>query len=133
MRIKLSILILCVASVLLATYVVFAKPASQEFTGTKWEYLTLDYSQLGSFDPGIDGTKRYEIVLADKVPYKDTFIQASYGDCKSDDDACKIALFKGREYYLDLLGADGWEMIAFNNLSSQYTYQVEMIFKRPIP
>ncbi len=40
-------------------------------------------------------------------------------------------LFRGRAYYLNLWGNDGWELISVNDKSTEYMYMIEMIFKRP--
>lgn len=120
------------------TEVTLATPMSIPTSfATRWEYLTVNYSQSTNFaeNPSND---RYELVSADQEPYMSQFLAILYEGCDGIDDTfteemnCVSGNFKGREYFLDLLGQDGWELIQIDNQSSQYTYQIDMLFKRPI-
>ena len=98
---------------------------------TRWEYLTVNYSQITYFiDP-------YELVTADQEPYESQFLAILYEGCdgldnfSSEQRNCLSGNFKGREYFLNLIGQDGWELIQIDNQSSQYTYKIDILFKRP--
>lgn len=105
---------------------------------TQWEYLSVDYAQFETFDGEVP---RYEIVNAPE-PYGSRFAVLLFEGCSITDSLssyfdievrkCIGRNFIGREYVLSVLGADGWEMVAFDNQSSEYSYRVEMVFKRPI-
>ena len=95
---------------------------------TRWEYLSVQYSQLDLMGNG----ERAEFVMPDREPYVSEFSQLSGGDCGEFDTECLVANFRGRAYYLGLLGQDGWELINLDNNSTEFTYEIEMIFKRPV-
>lgn len=93
----------------------------------RWEYLTLQYSQSESFD---SPSSKYEMPVADVEPYSSMFLEPFVACTSTFDFSCMAKASKGRAHYLTVLGADGWELITIINQSTQYTYQVEMIFKR---
>ena len=96
----------------------------------QWEYLTVHYSQYTDYSEGAEDP--IEVVFSNDLVYD----VALYGDliCQAgifDADGSCIGLFRGQAYYLNLWGNDGWELVNINDKSTQYTYSVEMIFKRP--
>jgi hypothetical protein len=116
-------------------------PAPQSAT-TQWEYLSVDYGQhtiLGTqYDINAE-VSRYELVdVAD--PYGSMFLDLLTKGCTITKDilfdteaqTCIGKNFIGREFVLSVLGKDGWELVAFDNHSTEYSYQVDMLFKRPL-
>lgn len=104
---------------------------------TQWEYLSVSYSQFQT-DMGNLSSPRYEIIAVDTEPYATQFADMMFEGCDMGssgfpvDTDCMVDNFQGRQYYLNLLGQDGWELIQVDNQSTEFTYQVEMLFKRPI-
>lgn len=109
---------------------------------TQWEYLSVDYAQHQILDALYNSDAdvyRYEIVSAPE-PYGSRFTAlltdgcSITGDILFDTEAqnCIGRNYIGRENVLSVLGVDGWELIAFDNHSTEYSYQVDMLFKRPI-
>jgi len=103
---------------------------------TRWEYLTVIYAQSTNLadNPNND---LYELVTADQEPYASQFSAILYEGCDGLDNFiyeeinCLSGNFKGREYFLNLIGQDGWELIQIDNYISQYTYKIDILFKRP--
>jgi hypothetical protein len=102
-----------------------------EYSGQQWEYLTVDFSQS---DIDYD-FEQEEFVFADREPYSTMFAELVVGDCDPDGGTefynCLEQNRLGRAFYLEILGSDGWELIQVVNSSDQYSYKVELIFKRP--
>jgi|GEM_PF-6741409 len=112
--------------------------AAPQSTTMQWEYLDVDYGQYTFYDSN-DGTSRYELVdVAD--PYGSLFLDLLTKGCaitgdtffSEEDKTCIGKNFIGREFVLSVLGKDGWELVAFDNHSTEYAYQVDMLFKRPL-
>jgi hypothetical protein len=120
---KKKIIIISSVSVVLLTIAVMSFVSTvkaQSPLRTQWEYLTVHYSQMV-----------IERVSADHEPYMTSFHEAAYGTCEESDVNCIYALTKGRMYYLDILGTDGWELILVENNSTANEYSIDMILKRP--
>lgn len=106
-------------------------------TPTQWEYLTINYSQYTNYAEN-PINPRFEIVTVDQEPYASLFSAILYAGCNNvagdfaAESNCASGNFKGREYFLNVLGQDGWELIQVDNQSSEFEYQVDMLFKRPI-
>ena len=135
----LVLLIVVVGVGIMLPYVAPPRGATPTPSGptSQWEYLTVNYTQSTNYaeNPNND---RYELVTADQEPYASQFITILYEGCDgiagdfSAEMNCVSGNFKGREYFLNLLGQDGWELVQVDNQSSQYTYQVELLLKRPV-
>jgi hypothetical protein len=116
-------------------------PAPQSATA-QWEYLGVDYGQYSILGTEYDfdaEVTRYELVdVAD--PYGSMFLDLLTKGCTITDSivfdipaqTCIGKNFIGREFVLSVLGKDGWELVAFDNHSSESAYQVDMVFKRPL-
>ncbi len=104
----------------------------------QWEYINLDYSQHKTYDADVP---LYEVLIIDE-PYESALYRIlgkgcsvySYPDILFNPETQKCAgkNFKGREYFFNVLGQDGWELISIENTSDQYNYSVDAVFKRPI-
>jgi hypothetical protein len=92
-------------------------------TVVQWEYLSMYYGQV----PDANDNKPVEFVSTDHAEYDNLFSNG----CELVDFKCQKENFKGMRNYLEILGKDGWEMIAINNTSTQ-SYSVELFFKRQL-
>lgn len=108
----------------------------------QWEYLSVDYVQnqiIGALYDNEAEAYRYEVINAPE-PYGSTFLAMLTEGCSitrditfdSDAQTCIGLNYVGREYVLSVLGVDGWELVAFDNHSTEYSYEVDMLFKRPM-
>jgi hypothetical protein len=99
-------------------------------TSARWEYISLSYSQGNTYDEDVT---RYETVNINE-PYQNAFDQILYKGCSNDKDifTCIGKNFQGLEFFLDVLGKDGWEAIGFANTSDQYKYSIDVVFKRAV-
>lgn len=136
-------LLISVVSALLVTVAVvsFASTAlAQASTVTRWEYMSMSYSQylvIGTgFAFGVD-EQRYELITAPE-PYGTEFNELLLSGCEFtgndfdvESELCMAGNFIGLEYALNVVGYDGWELISLVNNSTEFSYSVEMIFKRP--
>ena len=127
-------LVLLVAVGIALPYILPIQRSDSNSSNTKWQYLTLNYSQGNSFD---NDYPLYELISADVEPYASQFPAILNEGCSgsgefSGQTLCIARNFKGREFFLTSLGSDGWELIQMDNQSSQYSYSVEMLFKRPV-
>ncbi len=116
-------------------------PAPQNTT-MQWEYLDVDYGQysiLSTLYSSNAEITRYELVdVAD--PYGSLFFDLLTKGCTITGDlafntpaqTCIGKNFIGRSFVLSVLGKDGWELVSFDNHSTEYDYQVDMVFKRPL-
>lgn len=103
------------------------QPSVSAASHQQWEYLTVHYSQL-TLD--YEAENPIELVYSNDQLYDITlFGELICPDAFAFDQSCDD-LFRGQAYYLNLWGNDGWELININDKSDQYTYSVEMIFKR---
>jgi hypothetical protein len=75
----------------------------------------------------------YETITVDREPYSSDFTASSVGDCDVSDYECRAGLVKGIGFYLSILGADGWELVAVVTSADTFTAGggKELIFKRP--
>jgi hypothetical protein len=127
---------------------VFSRPViseAQDSNIIQWEYLTISYSQnrivdsMGNFDADIN---RYELILTDDEYYANLFWTVLTEGCNVSDvnsilfdseaQNCIGGNFLGREAVLDTLGMDRWELVDVDNTSSEYAYQLDLTFKRPL-
>ena len=116
---------------------------AQSMQVTQWEYVSVDYAQhriISAIYSSDAEVTRYEMVLADAEPYRSMFIGFVTDGCNIEGDIvfdeeaqeCIGRNFKGRAFFMNLLGVDGWELIQIDNNSTEYSYQLDMIFKRPM-
>lgn len=97
-----------------------ASPMGQDYLGPIWEYLILSYTQ---YDTDFDGNL-VELV----IPSRPEYTHLAMPSCLEED--CLEDIFQGLDYYLDVFGLDGWELVTLIDKSTQYSYRVELIFKR---
>jgi hypothetical protein len=118
-----------------------SQPNAQNFAKelpVQWEYISLNYWQRNSYD---SDAPLYDVVAFNRT-YEGRLTQILSKDCSIDilyvdDDVyqgyrCAAKNYKGREYFFNVLGQDGWELITLDNTSDQTTYSVDALFKRPI-
>jgi hypothetical protein len=107
---------------------------AQDTNTVQWEYLTISYVQLELYDPDSELT-RYELINSGDEYYAGLFAGILYEGCDGNDekfDTCVAENFLGREAVLDTLGMDRWELVDIDNTSSEYAYQLDLTFKRPL-
>jgi hypothetical protein len=97
---------------------------AQESNQQRWEYAIMQYSQFSDFS---GNENPLEFAIIDRVEYLEAFSNG----CEVLDDECNMENFQGLNYYVNILGSDGWEMVSVNNTSTNH-YSVEIFFKRPI-
>jgi hypothetical protein len=129
-KISLTIVVCSVVIGLVLLVTAFIQVRVNQAPQIQWEYLSFSYSQSDTYDTS---APRYELVLINE-PYSGIFEQVLYQGCSSGSGllSCVGKNFQGLEYFLNVLGKDGWEAINFANSSDQNTYRLEMLFKRPI-
>jgi hypothetical protein len=152
-RIKIStlfVLFTLISAALASIFITVLHPlssveAQQSDNFTRWEYITVDYSQnqiIGTmYDIDAD-VSMYELIFVDAEPYASLFSAALTEGCTISDETyimfdeevqkCIGGNFIGREFVMNALGADGWELIQIDNNSTEYSYKVDMVFKRQI-
>jgi hypothetical protein len=116
---------------------IFSRPVvseAQDSNVIQWEYLTISYAQLELYDPDSELT-RYEIISSGDTYYSELFASILYEGCDPRDDnfdTCVAENFLGQEAVLDMLGIDRWELVEIDNISTQFSYQLDLTFKRPL-
>lgn len=135
-RTTLSVLatVLLILVGILGISVVVAQQNS-ETVFVQWEYLSVSYQQHEVIASMSD---RYEMLFVDDPTYSNTFDAIIAGSCDISNNlafdveaqACLSKNFQGQRFFLNLLGQDGWELISVNNVSTEYSYNLEWIFKR---
>jgi hypothetical protein len=144
--ILLSALVLMMALIMmLLIYDIFVKPdntidftpvvnaINQNAAVSDWEYLTLSYTQ---FD--VDDDDNREVIFY--TDYGDVYDVSLFGEraCNmgvnitDDDIACLEDNFIGLTEVMNILGEQSWEFISLEENSDQYSYSVDIMFKRPI-
>jgi hypothetical protein len=127
-----------------AIFSIASTATAQTIAAIQWEYLSVDYSQnqiIGTqFDVTAEVT-RFETISTSMEPYTTNFASTITDGCTikdatslfldTDVQKCVGKNFKGRDYFLQELGNDGWELINLDNQSTEYTYHLDLIFKRP--
>lgn len=126
-----SLSVMLLITFLMAFYGAFLRPTGtveaevQDLTQA-WEYLNFHYGQA---DADRDG-KRQEWGYTDD-PLYDITLFGEPSECDEFDEDCAEKEFMGSFYYLNAIGAEGWELTSLIDKSTQYIYSLEMIFKRP--
>jgi hypothetical protein len=122
------VLVVFVAGI--ALFSLSASAVRAEEPAQQWEYMTMNYSQGDAFTID-DPNARYEFAFVDKEPYATNFLEINVGRCGDFNMGCQAENFRGLVFFLDELGADGWELISTNN-NSVSSYSLELFFKRPL-
>lgn len=156
MKNRLAIWVIGIGIILvgfIATIFINPTTSAQAISIQKWEYLTLKYSQNKIFAAEGEfrgessfATHFYESVDVSHSTYLETFISDLTGECEFGPNSIEVVLdfegrfqecigknYKGQVYFMNQLGLDGWEIVTAVNTSSQYSYNLEMLFKRSIP
>lgn len=119
------IAIIIAATMALIIFGVMKQPTASASGVTRWEYMTVQYSELdGDMDSNI------EPIIMPSHP--DFFYLFLICDGKwLDNIDCYEENGIGQGDMLTLVGDAGWELVFFDNTSTQYMYRATFFFKRP--
>jgi hypothetical protein len=111
----------------ITVYTAFSRTDAPE--AVPWEYATMQYSQYDWFG------SIYESVFVSRESYMTAFNDVLLAGCSEEtsaiDEVC-ISNFQGLDFFINTMGADGWEVITVINQSSQDTYRLEVYLKRKL-
>jgi hypothetical protein len=132
---SLTVLLTCVLIIIGVLIILISTPKQTNAQNPlQWEYLIAHYYQGNDSSLPSNDNNIYEMVTTGYGDYDDLLAEGWQGSCTLSRDSADIAClhnnFKGREFYINFFGDDGWELFQVDNLSTQYSYSLDLFFKR---